>query len=92
MSEIQFDGGFKSRDYQPLHVYRYSMVRTEIHSLFVSDKFDFTINRLKSKISITPNIIGISTCERVRIGQWPILTLSRVEIPISVGSNADFLT
>ena len=48
---------------------RFSKVGTEIHSLFVADKFDFTINRNKSKISITLKVIGISTCERVRIGQ-----------------------
>ena len=70
--------------------FQFSKVRTEIRSLFVSDKFDFTINRKKLKISITPNVIGISTRERVRIGHRPILTLSNVEIPISDGRNSDF--
>ena len=34
----------------------------------------------------TPTGFGISTYERVRIGHWPILTLSYVEIPNPVGS------
>ena len=73
------------KDYHPLARKNTDSLKSEqryIRSLFVSDKFDFTINRNKFKISITLNVIGISTCERVRIGHWPILTLSHVEIPI----------